>query len=194
MFDFTGTKRIPEESYRSYLHAAWFVDAVFCWLPGAGDFFIMYCRGMYQINRYSTNNMETTTVMNLIGEWIPFMPSCTLFVWTSYKINLKNTAGGLTGDTLRATSSRVIGNREGGSKGTTKQEGLEEKQSSVYRDTGGSRPTDAPRPASTVSFQNRPAFDGIQNNQRTDYRDDNRPAPIHPRNPDDQSTGYQEAV
>ena len=88
---FGGKKRIPKDSYKSYLAWAIFVDAAFFWLPGAGDFFILFCRGMWWLNGYNTDKMMAETLLNAAAELLPFVPCSTTFVFISYRINKANT-------------------------------------------------------------------------------------------------------
>ncbi len=91
---FGGKKRIPKDSYDAYLKVAIIVDFVLCWLPLAGTVFICYCRGMWWLNGYKTDKMLATTLVNAALEAVPglsFSPSCTLFIWFSYRINKAGT-------------------------------------------------------------------------------------------------------
>jgi len=88
---FGGKKRIPKDSYKAYLTWAIAVDAALFWLPGAGDFFILYCRGMWWLNGYNTDKMMAETLLNAAGELLPFVPCSTSFVFISYRINKANT-------------------------------------------------------------------------------------------------------
>jgi len=91
---FGGGKRIPKSSYESYLKAALLIDVVFCWMPLAGTVFIGYCRGMWWLNGYKTDKMLATTLVNAATEALPglsFFPSCSVFVWLSYRINKAGT-------------------------------------------------------------------------------------------------------
>lgn len=88
---FGGKKRIPKDSYKSYLAWAIGVDAALFWLPGAGDFFILFCRGMWWLNGYNTDKMMAETLINAAGELLPFVPCSTSFVFISYRINKANT-------------------------------------------------------------------------------------------------------
>lgn len=88
---FGGKKRIPKDSYKSYLAWAIGVDVAFFWLPGAGDFFILFCRGMWWLNGYNTDKMMAETLLNAAGELVPFVPCATSFVFISYRINKANT-------------------------------------------------------------------------------------------------------
>lgn len=89
---FSGSKQIPEASYQGYLYSAWIVDGAFFWLPGADTTFIGFCRLMYLINGYHTDKIAVTTAVNALAGLLPLVPCSTLFVWTSYKINVFETS------------------------------------------------------------------------------------------------------
>ena len=89
-----GHQRISFRSFVSYLFFALLVDFFLWWLPGAGTFFILWCRGLYFINDYRTNKMWLATWVNAIAEIFPIIeiwPGCTVFVCVSYGINVAET-------------------------------------------------------------------------------------------------------
>lgn len=91
---FGGNKRIPSSSFYAYLFSGIAVDVLAFWLPGAGDIFIAYCRGMYWLNGYKTDKMGMATFIDMAVEAIPFLealPGATAFVIWSYAINVAET-------------------------------------------------------------------------------------------------------
>lgn len=110
---FGGKKRIPKDSYETYLKVAMFVDLAFCWMPLAGTVFIGYCRGLWWLNGYKTDKMLATTLVNAAVEMFPglsFFPSCTAFIWFSYRINKAGTEPleGEEGATSRAERAQDV--------------------------------------------------------------------------------------
>ncbi|MBP6945732.1 MAG: hypothetical protein KBC74_02425 [Candidatus Pacebacteria bacterium] len=143
---FGGKKRIPRDSYKSYLAWAIAVDAALFWLPGAGDFFILYCRGMWWLNGYNTDKMMAETLLNAAGELLPFVPCSTSFVFISYRINKANTeplAGEESegksrteeaeGKAIRALQGKNPGTQDGGAP----TQGSPEKSGGTPKTTGG---------------------------------------------------------
>jgi len=93
---FGGSRRIPRGSFYAYLFSGAAVDVLAFWLPGAGDVFILWCRGWYWLNGYKTEGMGMATGADMAVEAIPIMealPGATAFVIWSYVVNVLNTEG-----------------------------------------------------------------------------------------------------
>lgn len=158
---FRNKKRIPEDSYKSYLTWAIVVDLLLCWLPGAGDVFIAYCRGMWWLNGYNTDKMTTETIINAIVELIPgvsFFPSATVFVWVSYRINKANTKAPEeeAADEKKSQSERAQAfafQYIGGKAGINTTEPQNQTPEPKQKPEGGNTPTAEPR-VSTLENKN----------------------------------------
>jgi hypothetical protein len=107
---FGGSKRIPKNSFYGYLFSAIAVDLLFFWLPGAGDVFIAFCRGMYWLNGYKTDKMAMATFVDMAIEAIPLveaLPGATAFVIWSYAVNVAETSKLGAVATQKALSARA---------------------------------------------------------------------------------------